>query len=70
MEALSRLYKIFPSIDEVEPRYEVARQLSNGEVMAELNRELGEPQGDEITNDEALEYIKAHHVEPEIDLEL
>ena len=67
MEALSRLYKIFPSIDEVEPRYEVARQLSNGEVMAELNRELGEPQGDEFDNEYALKYIRHYHVEPNIE---
>ena len=67
MEALSRLYKIFASIDEVEPPYEVARQLSNGEVVAELNYELGEPQGNDLTNDEVLDYIKAHHVEPNIE---
>jgi hypothetical protein len=67
MEAHSRLYKIFTSIDEVVAPYEVARQLSNGEVVAELNRELGEPQGDEISNDEALEYIKNNHVEPNIE---
>lgn len=59
-----RLYKIFSSIDEVVKPYEIARRLSNGEVVAELNRELGEPQGDEISNDEALEYIKQNHVEP------
>jgi hypothetical protein len=64
MAALSRLYKIFTSIDEVLPPYEVARQLSNGEVVAELNRELGEPQGNEISNDEAIEYIKNNHIEP------
>lgn len=58
-----RLYKIFTSSIEVEPPYEVARQLSNGEVVAELNRELGEPQGNDLTNDEALEYIKNNHVE-------
>ena len=68
MEAHSRLYKIFASIDEVIEPYEVARQLSNGEVMAELNYELGEPQGNDLTNDEALAYIKANHVEPEIEL--
>ena len=67
MEALSRLYKIFSSVDEVKPPYEVARQLSNGEVVAELNREIGEPQGGNLTNDEALEYIKQNHVEPEIE---
>ena len=67
MEAHSRLYKIFASIDEVEPPYEVARQLSNGHIVAELNRELGEPQGDNWTNDEVLDYIKAHHVEPNIE---
>jgi hypothetical protein len=64
MAALSRLYKIFTSIDEVLPPYEVARQLSNGDVVAELNRELGKPQGNEISNDEALEYIKNNHIEP------
>jgi hypothetical protein len=63
MEALSRLYKIFSSIDEVVAPYEVARQLSNGEVVAELNRELGEPQGNDLTNNEALEYIKNNHIE-------
>jgi hypothetical protein len=63
MEALSRLYRIYTSIDEVLPPYEVARQLSNGEVVAELNRELGEPQGNEISNDEAIEYIKNNHIE-------
>jgi hypothetical protein len=68
MEAHSRLYKIFSSIDEVKTPYEVARQLSNGDVVAELNRELGEPQGDEITNDEALEYIKQNHVEPDLEI--
>lgn len=67
MEALSRLYKIFTSIDEVEPPYEVARQLSNGHIVAELNRELGEAEGDNWANDEVLEYIKAHHVEPELE---
>jgi hypothetical protein len=64
MEALSRLYKIFTSIEEVQPPYEVARLLSNGDVVAELNRELGEPQGNEISNDEAIEYIKNNHIEP------
>jgi hypothetical protein len=64
MAALSRLYKIFTSIDEVRPPYEVARQLSNGDVVAELNRELGEPQGNDLTNDEAIEYIKNNHIEP------
>lgn len=68
MEALSRLYEIFSSIEEVVAPYEIARQLSNGEIVAELNRELGEAQGDEITNDEALEYIKNNHVEPEIEI--
>jgi hypothetical protein len=68
MEALSRLYKIFASIDEVKTPYEVARQLSNGDVVVELNRELGEPQGDNWTNDEVLEYIKAHHVEPDLEI--
>ena len=64
----SRLYKIFTSIDEVVEPYEVARQLSNGDVIAEINYELGEPQGNDLTNDEALAYIKANHVEPEIEL--
>lgn len=67
MEARSRLYKIFTLIDKVVEPYEVARHLSNGEVVAELNYELGEPLGDEITNDEALEYIKKNHVEPNIE---
>ena len=64
---MTRLYKIFTSIEEVVPPYEVARQLSNGEVVAELNREIGEPQGGDLTNDEALEYIKQNHVEPDLE---
>jgi hypothetical protein len=67
MEVLSRLYKIFTSVEEVKPPYEVARVLSNGDVVAELNRELGEPQGGDISNDEAIKYINLNHEEIELD---
>lgn len=64
MAAHSRLYRLFDTVEEVQPPYEVARTLSNGKIVAELNYELGAPQGGEMSLEEVQEYIKQNHTEP------
>jgi hypothetical protein len=60
--AHSRYYKIFDTKDEVQSPYELARELSNGKFVAELNLEIGSIIGNEMSLEQVENYIRENHI--------